>query len=54
MNAREFFWLTVQMRQAQRDYFRTRDMKDLRRARALEGDIDREINRVRDILEQKE
>lgn len=50
MTAKEFFDLVRQMRQAQRDYFQSRDVLDLRRARALEGDVDREIKRVMEII----
>lgn len=50
MNAREFFDKVCEMRQAQKTYFRTRDQIDLRVARKLEGDIDREIDRVRGVL----
>lgn len=54
MNAREFFFLVKQMRQAQREYFASRDQQKLRACRALEGDVDREILRVMDILEGRE
>lgn len=54
MNAREFFYLVAQMRRAQRDYFNTREQLDLRRARALENDVDREIDRVKQILNTTE
>lgn len=50
MTAREFFYLVSQMREAQRDYFKTRDQAILRRARALEGDVDAEIFRVKAII----
>lgn len=50
MNAREFFYLVKQMRQAQREYFKERSTTKLRAARALEGDVDREILRVLDII----
>lgn len=50
MNAREFFYLTAQMRDAQRDYFKTRSQQDLRRARYFEQTIDNEIQRVRLVL----
>lgn len=50
MNAREFFYLVKQMRQAQREYFKERSTIKLRAARALEGDVDREILRVLDII----
>lgn len=54
MNAREFFFLVAQMREAQREYFQYRAQSDLRRARALEGDVDREIRRVKEIVNQRE
>jgi hypothetical protein len=50
MDARAFFYLVSQMRQAQRDYFRNRDQVTLRYCRALENDVDREIQRVKDVL----
>ena len=49
MTAREFFYLVARMREAQREYFDTRDRQSLRYARALEGDVDREIRRVKDL-----
>lgn len=49
MNAREFFYLVAQMRQAQRNYFKHRDQVMLRVARKLEEEIDREIARVKEI-----
>lgn len=54
MNAKEFFYLVSQMRQAQSEYFRTRDQATLRRARALEGDVDDEIARVKAIIAEGE
>lgn len=54
MNAREFFYLVSQMRQAQRDYFASRAQIDLRRARKLETEVDLEIRRVKDIISQRE
>lgn len=50
MTAREFFFLVCSMRAAQKSYFKERDQQKLRAARALEGDVDREIDRVRGIL----
>ena len=50
MTAKEFFYLVSQMREAQRDYFKTRDQVILRRARALEDDVDEEIFRVKAII----
>lgn len=49
MNAREFFYLVSNMRQAQNEYFRTRDPKVLRACKAIERDVDEEIARVKDI-----
>lgn len=49
MTAREFFYLVSQMREAQNDYFRERDQRTLRRARALETEVDKEIARVKAI-----
>lgn len=54
MNAREFFYLVADMRRTQREYFKTRDQQTLRAARALEGDVDREIARVKALLVEKE
>lgn len=53
MTSKEFFYLVCEMRQAQSNYFRTRDQVTLRAARALEGEVDREIRRVKDILQQE-
>lgn len=53
MDAKAFFFLVKQMRQAQREYFATRDNKALRKCRALEGDVDREILRVMDVLAKR-
>lgn len=54
MNAKQFFDKVVLMRQAQRDYFTTRDKEVLAKAKALEKEIDAEINRVNLILKAKE
>lgn len=54
MDAKSFFYLVKQMRQAQREYFAQRDTWTLRRARALEGDVDREILRVMDVIRARE
>lgn len=51
MNAREFFYLTANMRRAQQQYFATRKPEHLRAARRLENEVDAEIRRVKDILE---
>ena len=46
MNAKEFFDKVVEMRKAQKDYFKTRDVLVLKNAKALEREIDEEIKRV--------
>jgi len=50
MTSKEFFYLVAQMRQAQREYFKYRDQLVLRAARKLEIEVDKEIDRVREIL----
>lgn len=50
MNAREFFYLVAEMREAQKAYLETRDSRVFRACRALENDVDREIRRVRSIV----
>lgn len=50
MTAKEFFYLVASMREAQREYYKTRDPLKLRAARALEGDVDREILRVKSVI----
>lgn len=54
MNSREFFYLVASMREAQTEYFATKDRRLFARARALENDVDREIRRVKDILRNQE
>lgn len=52
MNAREFFFLVAEMRDAQARYFKDRDQVVLRAARKLEGLVDAEIRRVKEILDE--
>lgn len=47
MNSRTFFEKVALMREAQKDYFRTRSRDVLRKSKALEAEIDCEIERVR-------
>ena len=47
MDKRVFFEKVALMREAQREYFRTRSREVLRKSKALEAEIDREIDRVR-------
>lgn len=50
MNAREFFYTVAEMRECQKAYFRSRDQITLRAARKLENIIDKEIERVRAVI----
>lgn len=50
MNAREFFYSVAEMRECQKAYFRSRDQITLRAARKLENIIDKEIERVRAVV----
>lgn len=52
MTAREFFYLVAQMRAAQKEYFKSREQLTLRAARKLETEVDKEIDRVRRIVDQ--
>lgn len=54
MNAREFFNKVVEMRNAQKEYFKTKDKDVLEEAKTLEAEIDREIRRVELILKARE
>lgn len=53
MNAKEFFFLVADMRDTQRRYFENRDQRTFRAARALENDVDREIRRVKSIIQNE-
>lgn len=50
MNAREFFYLVAEMRSAQTSYFKSKDPNVFRAARKLENEVDKEIKRVRELL----
>lgn len=50
MNAKEFFYLVAQMRSAQKAYFSNRDRNVFMACRKLEIEVDREIDRVRSIV----
>ena len=52
MNHKEFFYLVAEMREAQKAYFETKDRKVFLACRALENDVDREIRRVRAIVNE--
>ena len=50
MDAKTFFQKVVLMRKAQKDYFKTRSQTALRNSKALETEIDNEIERVNKII----
>lgn len=50
MNHRDFFYLVAQVREAQKAYLKTRDGNVFRAVRKLENELDREIERVRQIV----
>lgn len=50
MDAKTFFQKVVLMRKAQKDYFKTRSQTALRNSKALETEIDKEIERVNNII----
>lgn len=50
MTSKDFFFLVADMRRAQKAYFRLKDKSALIQSKILERDVDREINRVRQIL----
>ncbi len=50
MNARQFFDRVAIMRRYQKDYFRTRSRYALQQSKALEREIDAEIERVNAII----
>lgn len=54
MTAREFFYLTSNMREAQREYFQYRDQQTLRRCKVLEKEVDEEIARVKEVIRTME
>lgn len=54
MNAKEFFNLVMRMREAQKEYFKTRSSLDLRQAKTLEKEIDAEIERVNALAPSKD
>ena len=46
MTAKEFFKLVIEMRNAQKSYFRTRDKGVLQQSKELENRVDDETRRV--------
>ena len=51
MDAKTFFTKVVLMRKAQKEYFKTRSQTALRNSKAIEAEIDREIENVTKITE---
>lgn len=49
MNPKEFYEKVVKMREAQKNYFKTRSSMDLQLCKRLEKEIDNEIERVNKI-----
>lgn len=47
MDKRQFFEKVALMRETQKEYFQPRSRKSLKKSKALEAEIDREIQRVR-------
>ena len=54
MNAKDFFHLVSSMRKSQKDYFRTRTTGALNQSKSLEKQVDAEIQRVNDIINEKQ
>lgn len=54
MYANEFFDKVVQMREAQKKFFRMHTSADLAASKKLEKEIDAEIERVQNIMKPKE
>jgi hypothetical protein len=54
MTPEQFFYKVEAMRQAQKSYFATRDPDILRKSRALEAEIDKEIKRTRQIKAEQQ
>lgn len=54
MTAQEFFEKVAEMRKAQKDYFKTRDVGALKTAKQLEREIDAEIKRIEEITDDKQ
>lgn len=54
MQAKEFFDFVVEMRENQKEYFRTRSKEALEKSKHIERVIDAEIARVKQILSERE
>ncbi len=54
MTSRQFFDRVAQLRRFQKDFFATRSRESLQAAKALEREIDDEIDRVNKILAERQ
>ena len=54
MTAKDFFHLVAQMRDRQKEYFRTRSGSVLKESKQLEKQVDEEIKRVNEIIKDKQ
>ena len=54
MQAKEFFDFVVEMRENQKEYFRTRSKEALEKSKRIERVVDAEIARVKQILSERE
>lgn len=54
MNAYDFFNLVTKMRDKQKEYFRTRSASVLQESKRLEKQVDEEIQRVNEIIKDKQ
>lgn len=53
MTPKQFYDKVVELREAQREYFRTRLPESLRKSKAIEAEIDNEIKRVTRIEKER-
>lgn len=53
MTPKQFYDKVVELREAQREYFRTRLPEALRKSKAIEAEIDNEIKRVTRIEKER-
>lgn len=54
MDAKEFYDLVVKMREAQKNYFRSRSQIYLKESKQHEKEVDKEIKRVQDIVAKRD
>lgn len=52
MDAKQFFYLVSEMRNKQKEYFKTRTQSALKESKALEKRVDDEIARVAQVLKE--